>query len=899
MPPTVRHLIFAFFCCLPVPGLLAQCATVDALREQLADSTTTAGAVIAAAHADCPTAADSLGPALYSRTLFYYGLDDLPGAIRHGELALEELSRADTTLQLGKMTYNLGLFHSAVGDHRGAVRYFRRAAETFPLIDHPQSQRRYRTARVDLGYAYGQIGDYQRSEETLRSVAREAEQDDDVLTVARAHHQLADQYLAQGQGAAAAGAVEVAIAGFETAGDAAAALTARVSKVGILRQQGEAERALSQTLRLLSAPERLGQRDRVRLLNLGLLLYLDLGRPEPAEVYFEHTLTYLNEKGNPDPELLAQVWDNGGEVALARGDYATATQRFTTALTQLTPGFRLTPETPVPTRGQLAASPRKLDLLIYLGDLARTHELAERPDDALAALLAADAVVDQLREGLGGEVSALEWGNEVLPLYEQGIRLSHRLEQPETAFYLFEKSRAVLLLRAVAEHNLRGSLPPEEARRLTLSEGALREAQSRLLTAEDADPEALIAARQELLDLRTALATDYPDAFPDASPDVVTLPAALEALRTAGFDRHVQYFWGSDRVYLLDLSPERQRTVDLGGTKEAATILGNTLGYFTDARAIENDPGGYRRAAHLAYLTFLAPAAAPPDAALLLTPDGPLSYLPFAALVTDTTAAEAYLLRRNATAYAQSATLFARADGSPEGRTLVFTPFTTPRPGVDQPALTFSAAEAAEVTGHYPGEHLDGAAATRASLRERAGAYGLLHLGTHAWATRAAEDPPRILTADDPLYLPDVYALQLPNSLVVLSACRSNVGPLARGEGVLGLGRAFRAAGASGVVAGLWSLNDRNTAGITTAFYRELAAGTAAPFALHRAQVAFLDRDDLPAYRRSPYQWAALTYYGSPVEIPAPRDWPWAWVVILLALATVTSWWAYAKQARS
>src|SRR5258708_29595145 len=85
------------------------------------------------------------------------------------------------------------------------------------------------------------------------------------------------------------------------------------------------------------------------------------------------------------------------------------------------------------------------------------------------------------------------------------------------------------------------------------------------------------------------------------------------------------------------------------------------------------------------------------------------------------------------------------------------------------------------------------------------------------------------------LGLQDVYNLNLPADLVVLSACETGLGKEIKSEGLIGLTRGFMYAGASRVVARLWNISDVATARLMAEFYRAMEKDGLPPAAALRA----------------------------------------------------------------
>jgi CHAT domain-containing protein len=106
----------------------------------------------------------------------------------------------------------------------------------------------------------------------------------------------------------------------------------------------------------------------------------------------------------------------------------------------------------------------------------------------------------------------------------------------------------------------------------------------------------------------------------------------------------------------------------------------------------------------------------------------------------------------------------------------------------------------------------------------------------------------------------EVFNLRLGSPLVMLSACETGLGKEKRGEGVLGLTRAFMYAGAPTVGVSLWSVADKSTADLMTDFYRRLlsTANTSSSGALRGAQMSMISGKKYSA----PFYWAPFVLVG-------------------------------------
>ena len=128
---------------------------------------------------------------------------------------------------------------------------------------------------------------------------------------------------------------------------------------------------------------------------------------------------------------------------------------------------------------------------------------------------------------------------------------------------------------------------------------------------------------------------------------------------------------------------------------------------------------------------------------------------------------------------------------------------------------------------------LIGREATKAEVMKRMSSVGVIHIAAHGnkHTGEIALSPNPEWTSEFPeeedylLKMSDVQAANLRASLVVLSCCQSGRGRILKGEGVVGIARAFLAGGARSVLVALWDIDDEATLVFMERFYQHVKEG--------------------------------------------------------------------------
>ena len=166
---------------------------------------------------------------------------------------------------------------------------------------------------------------------------------------------------------------------------------------------------------------------------------------------------------------------------------------------------------------------------------------------------------------------------------------------------------------------------------------------------------------------------------------------------------------------------------------------------------------------------------------------------------------------------------------------------------------------------------LTGRQATKAEVMKQMTSVGLIHIAAHGneLTGEIALSPSPGWTSKFPqrkdyiLKMSDVQAANLRARLVVLSCCHSGHGRILKGEGVVGIARAFLAAGARSVLVSLWGIDDKATMVFMKSFYHHLKEGKTASVAVHQSMKSLHESEEFSEVK----YWAPFQLIGDDVKI--------------------------------
>jgi CHAT domain-containing protein len=161
--------------------------------------------------------------------------------------------------------------------------------------------------------------------------------------------------------------------------------------------------------------------------------------------------------------------------------------------------------------------------------------------------------------------------------------------------------------------------------------------------------------------------------------------------------------------------------------------------------------------------------------------------------------------------------------------------------------------------------------ATKQNFLNSIGQSKIHHLAMHSLLNdNDYEQSSLLFQNSEKLYFRELYALNFPSELVVLSACNTGVGQFQNGEGLMSISRALNYAGVKSLVHSLWQVPDKETAELMGYFYQYLSDGLSKDLALSEAKRQFIKKNPLKSH---PYYWSGFILNGDVSSLSKPQNW--------------------------
>ena len=178
------------------------------------------------------------------------------------------------------------------------------------------------------------------------------------------------------------------------------------------------------------------------------------------------------------------------------------------------------------------------------------------------------------------------------------------------------------------------------------------------------------------------------------------------------------------------------------------------------------------------------------------------------------------------------------------------------------PSLPGAEKEAKNIAQILKTQALTGDAATETAIVDKMPQARIIHLAAMTYPNDCTtNNSPGVIALassnqdDGWLRTSEVQNLNLKADLVVLSGCETALGKIT-GDGVIGLSRAFLAAGADSVIGSLWDIPDESTAILMTKFHANLSKNTDKASALRQAMLETMKKHP------NPRDWAGFSLVG-------------------------------------
>lgn len=543
----------------------------------------------------------------------------------------------------------------------------------------------------------------------------------------------------------------------------------------------------------------------------------------------------------------------------------------------------------------LYTCPDKKNLLITLLDytdlLYRKYvqtKVKQSLQNSIDLYLLAENLIDIIRINSSELNSKLYWREQANKLYSNAVKTCFALDDNEMAFYFMEQNKAIILMEELGYQNIKSqSKLPQNIRD---QEKELR-TKIYILNTKIKSHHNIAQLQQELIHTKIRLEKlqdTIHNWVPKPLSKELNLITSLKETQKQCKDNacFLEYMIHDDIGYGLLIEKNKTHFFELQNIKELQKLITQIRHQIAQPFTTKAAFSDFYQTAYKTY-NLLVPTkemqVVIENKTTTIIPDNFLSYLPFEVLINNLENPQ-YLLEKTEINYALSQS-FLRNTPSRENTAPSLVCFAPERfKDNTLTPLSNSIDEVTRIKRDIPSLVYTNKKASKKTFLSELPKHSVIHLATHADAYDSIS--PWVAFQDEKLTLEELYLTQNNADLVVLSACKTNDGKLANGEGVMSLSRGFFQTGAKSIVASLWNVNDHATAEITTQFYKNLTQKQTTASALRNAKLNYIKKNSLS--ETSPYYWAPLVTLGQNQVINLPqKSYLWYYLIGLLIVIGV------------
>lgn len=589
---------------------------------------------------------------------------------------------------------------------------------------------------------------------------------------------------------------------------------------------------------------------------------------EKAKFCYFQTINYAKKVN--DSALLAKANTNLAELYLKQNDFFTASKYVQRAFAYL--NAPVTNLNKNPTSSDLYKTGINETIIVLINNkielLLKTFA-AKKDNNLLKACmqtcLVMDTIITKMRKEQTGDESKLYWRNYTKDFYSNAIKTSFLGNNADAAFYFIEKSRAVLLNDKLNELNAASYLSKNDATKQEDYEIRIIELQQKMSVLSDTSKK-YQALQLELLNIKNdyeqfikSLEQKYPVYYQYKYADSVPTLEAFQSYLAKNNQSFVHYFFADTVTYILAVTANKTRFIKLSQQEFNKNDLTNFLQFCSDKKALNNNYQTFALLSNSIYKKIFQPLDLPKGRIIICTEN---IAIPFDALCINSSGKD-FLLNDYSFGYVYSACFLMKQFNNPpaKGNFIGFAPvsFNKSLGVVDLK----NAASALNISASfYKNDKLfTHTSASRHNFFSYAPSYSVVSIFSHAYAD-TTENEPVLFMQDSLIHLSELQTLNNPaTKLVLLSACQTNVGKNATGEGIYSLARGFASAGIPSVSATLWKADEQTIYAISEKFNQYLSEGMTKDEALQKAKLDFIQNNS--SEKTLPYYWANMILIGN------------------------------------